>query len=439
MTRLTRSFRLIVIPAFLLFFFGCGQKTANVPVRSHPGFVSRLQSLLEQKEFFRLETKLKSTGDSLSPSDRLFFQVQVDNAFNRNDSAIAGIQQLLDDTSNPLPDSARANLLLLLADGYFKTFRYARAARADSLLLARFGKMLDSNRMQDLQNHLLIYNALRDIPPQEIVIPDSSSLHWTRDRIGLIEIPLSSSGHSYPAIFDTRANISSVSESFARKLGLKRLNVSYTEGSGITGLEFRTGLGVADSIALGKIKLRHVVFQIMPDSVLYIAPIHFALNILIGYPVIEQLREIHIFSNGHMDFPAKPVARPWHNLALDHLDPVIFLRTDKDTLCFHFDLGASSSQLYNRYFEKYKLEILRQGHPKMVEFGGAGGIEKKSVYVMPSVNFFLGNRKAVLENVDILTEKISPGEMFYGNIGQDFVRLFPELILNFKDMYVEGK
>ncbi len=439
MTRPTIPLTRILLPVFLLFLLSCGQKADRIAAKSHPDFVNGLQTLLDQKEYFRLETKLKAAGDSLLPADRLYFRVQLDNAFNRNDSSIAGILQLLDSNAAPLPDSARANLLLLLADGYFKTFQYALAARADSLLLNRYEKMLDTNRLEDLRNHLLIYNALRDIPPQEVIIPDSSSLRWTRDRIGLIEIPLSASGHTYSSIFDTRANVSSISETFARKLGLKMLNVSYRESSGITGIEFKTGLGVADSLSLGKIRLRHVVFQVMPDSVLYIAPIHFALNILIGYPVIEQLREIHIFSNGHMDFPARPVSRSWHNLALDHLDPVLFLRTDKDTLCFHFDLGASSSQLYSRYFEKYKLEILRQGHAKTVEFGGAGGIEKKSVYVMPSVNFYLGSRKAVLDSVDILTEKISPGEMFYGNIGQDFVKLFPELILNFKDMYVEGK
>ncbi len=404
-----------------------------------PGFVNRFQTLLDQKEFFRLEKRLKEAGDSLSPADHAWFQVQLDNAFNRNDSSIAGILRLLNNHAAPLPDSARANLLLLLADGYFKTFNYARAADTDSVLLKQYGKLLDADRLEDLRNHLLIYNALRNIPPQEVVIPDSSVVEWTSDRIGLIEIPLTRKGRTYSSIFDTRANISSISETYARKLGLKILDVHYTEGAGITGIEFKTGLGVADSISLGKVTLRHVVFQVMPDSVLYIAPIRFAMSILIGYPVIAQLQEIHIHGDGRMEFPSHPTTRSWHNLALDHLDPVLFLRTDKDTLCFHFDLGASSSQLYSRYFDRYKMEILRQGHPKTVAFGGAGGIENKSVYIMPSVNLYLGDRKVSLDSVDILTEKIRPGEAFYGNIGMDFVNLFPELILNFKDMYVEGK
>ena len=83
----------------------------------------------------------------------------------------------------------------------------------------------------------------KTIPPQEVIIRDSTVIHWKKDKIGLIEIPVKFKAKTYDCIFDTRANISSISQTYATKLGLKMLDVSYEEGSGITGIKFKTGLG----------------------------------------------------------------------------------------------------------------------------------------------------------------------------------------------------
>src|SRR5450432_2645813 len=99
----------------------------------------------------------------------------------------------------------------------------------------------------------------------------------------------------------------------------------------------------------------------MPDSILYIAPIKFQLNIIVGFPVIEQLQEVDLFKDGRMVIPLTPSVSNLHNFALDGLDPVISLKSGKDTLSFHFDSGAVTSDLYSAYFEKYKNLILKTG------------------------------------------------------------------------------
>lgn len=106
----------------------------------------------------------------------------------------------------------------------------------------------------------------------------------------------------------------------------------------------------------------------MPDSILYIAPVNFALHIVIGFPIIEQLKEIQLYQDGRMVIPLNPSENALHNFVLDKLDPIISLKTDEDTLCFHLDLGASSSVLYNNYFDKYKSAVLQRAQSKTMEF-----------------------------------------------------------------------
>jgi hypothetical protein len=397
----------------------------------------RLQSLLSEKEYFKLSSQLFFYKDSIDKEQRLFFQSFVDNAFNRNRDAIKDIDILLSDAKTP--DSIKCDLAALASDSYFKTFQYAKDAQTDSLLLNHYQRTLDSAKISDIKNHLLLCSALKYIASQKTEIPASTSLKWAKDKIGLMEIPIKCRSKSYKAIFDTRANISSITRTYAGRLGLKILNASYTEGSGITGIRFKTGLGIADSLYIGNILVRNAVFQVMPDSILYIAPVKFSLDIIIGFPIIEQLNEIHIFSNGNMTIPVHPSKSELHNLALDHLDPIVSLKTDNDTLCFHFDSGATSTELYSSYFNKYKSKIIQSGQKKIKEFGGAGGAQKKETYILGAFHVYLGNKKATLYSVDVLTQKIYATEKFYGNLGQDFINKFHEVILNFGSMYIDAK
>ena len=402
----------------------------------------RLQALLDAKEYFKLENQYKAAKNDLTPGNRRYFAAFLYNAFNQNEACVAVVDSAL---GEPFPDSVRARLLLLQGDSYFKLGQYARAAHNDSAVIE--AKSVDSSQLKDVKNELLIRNALKGTPAQERVVGDSTTVHWTKDAIGLIEVPVVAGGQTVDAIFDTRANISSITKTYAGKLHLRLFDVSYTEGSGITGIEFKVGLGVADSLYVGKLLIRNVVFQVMPDSILYIEPIKFQLNVILGFPLIAGLDEVKFYRDGRLTIPEKVAGGgrslamdgAGHNLAMDGLDPVLALITEKDTLSFHFDTGAGTSILYAGYFHKYEGMIRQSAIKKSQSFGGAGGVEKKDVYILPAMRLTLGQKTVTVDSVSVLTDKIFPGEKLYGNIGRDFMNQFDEIIFNFREMYVRGK
>ena len=45
-----------------------------------------------------------------------------------------------------------------------------------------------------------------------------------------------------------------------------------------------------------------------------------------------------------MTIPARPTGSTLNNLAMDGLNPVVFAVIGKDTLCFQFDTGATSTE-----------------------------------------------------------------------------------------------
>jgi len=419
--------------AALCVFAGC-QKSSKT---SDAATLKQLQRLLNQNEYFKLDAEFKSSGDKLGDADRLYFSAYINNAFNRNEDCISNVDSLLK-LSAKLPDTTKAALKRLQDDSYFKTYQYLKAAQCDSDILKNYSKVLKKDEVDDIKNDLLIRNGLKNIPAQQTVIKTNTTIPWKKDRIGLVNIPVTTHAQTVDAIFDTRANISSITQTYAKKLGLHILDVTYNEGSGATGIQFKTGMGIADSLYIGDILVKNAVFQVMPDSILYIAPIKFQLNIIVGFPVIEQLQEVHIFKDGKMTIPLTPVKNDLHNFALNGLDPVIALQSGADTLSFHFDSGAGNSMLYEAYFNKYKQDVLKNGVKKTVGFGGAGGTQKKEVWVLPKFNLGIGGKTIAVDSVSVLTKPISPGEKFYGNIGQDFTGKFSELVYNFKYMYIKG-
>jgi predicted aspartyl protease len=418
-----------LLPA--LFIAACSHKPP--PVLHH------LQDLLDHKEYFKFDKALQSAAPVLSAGQRSYFNAFRDNAFNKNEACIATVDSLLGTNAPAIPDSVKANLLILQGDSYFKLGQYAKAAANDSLIIARYPKAIDQVVLEDVMNELLIRKALKTTPAQQTIIVANTTVHWTRDSIGLIEIPITTVGRSVAAIFDTRANISSITRTYADKLHLHPLDVSYQEGAGITNAQFQVGLAVADSLMIGNILVKNTVFQVMPDSLLYIAPVKFQLNIILGFPVIAQLGEFQWYSDGSLTIPRTPGTSTLHNLALDGLDPVLALVADNDTLPFHFDTGASSSVLYSTYFTKHKAAILKTAVKKTQTFGGAGGSRKKESYVLPSLRLTLDNKTVSVDSVSVFRDKIRPGERLYGNIGQDFMKQFSELTFNFRDMFATAQ
>jgi len=416
----------------LLFCFGCRNPSA-------PALEKEYQSLLDQKEYFRLRDKMQQNRKiNIDRVKDLYFNACLDNVFNLNGGSEHTINVLLDNYKNDMPDSMVARLLLLAEDNYFKTYQYKLAAQADNRIIGNYRHAMDSATYADVKNTAIITNALSKEAPQEAQIRGDQTIPWTKNKVGLMQIPVQSGDSNYLAIFDTRANISSISATYAKKLGIRMLNVTYDEGSGITGQVFKCSLGVADSLRINNILMKNVVFQVMPDEVLYIAPIDLSLPIIIGYPVIAQWREIHIHRNGTMTIPAEPHPSDLHNMALDGLDPVVIAIVDGDTLGFKFDTGASTSDIFDNYFRRHKEDIMRRGKASTIKLGGAGGVVEKEVYTIENFSIKVGSKTATLKQVSVHKDPIpNLNEKFYGNLGQDLMGQFGEMILNFQDMYVD--
>jgi len=390
---------------------------------------------LQELDYFKLRTELDK-NTTLDKETRLYYTSLVDNAFNRNELAIAHADSFKRIKSNRWTGDEIIRLNEMLLDSYFKAFRYREAAATADVLMQQY----QNTDLAALQNMRDICYGLINAPAQRAVIRDATNVPVIRNQIGLWEIPVQFKNTQEQFLFDTGANISTISESYAIKLGL-RLTGKTVKVNGGQGKRVDAQLGVADSLHIGNMSFYNVVFLVMPDEVLQFPQVHFNINGIIGFPVINAMKEVHITRQGRLTVPKDASVNSLNNMALNGFTPLVRAVAEDDTLIFQFDTGAANTNLFSNYYNSHRQLIADRASKDHKHIGSVGGARKMKVYELPSMNIYVGGNKAFVRDVAVYTQDIfSAGKgIAMGNMGQDVINQFSELVLNFKTMSLEFK
>ena len=400
---------------------------------------NNLNRLYEQRDYFKLKNLLNSSENKIEKWQYLYFKTLVDNAFNRHEESNKTIEEIFKNYSNQINDTITSELLEARLVNSILLFQFKEATETSKKLQTDYKPFLDTNDLEDYINELNIWNALTNVPPQTISKNKDTKIQMTKDWVGLWNIPVTVSDSTYDFIFDTGANISTITKSYAIKLGFKILDTEFDVGTA-TDIQVKSGLAIADKISLGNITYHNVVFLVLPDDALSFPQINYYINGIIGFPIIEAMEEIHITKEHELFVPLKPKTKNIQNLAFDGLTPIILTTHKNDSLGFAFDSGAMTTFLYLSYYNKYKDEIDSNYEIRTITIGGAGGSIDVKGFILDDINFLISNSKVSLDNVRLIAEEITDNDnsdYFYGNLGQDVISQFDEIVINFESMYIE--
>ncbi|AEV98422.1 hypothetical protein A4D02_22280 [Niastella koreensis] len=396
-----------------------------------------LDSLLVHRHFFELQRRLQSDAYKELPTyKRLYYQAFLDNFFHDLTTSNNDIAELLAVHKNQLTTIQIGNLLMKKIDNHVKLFQYRDAHVTTQLLLRKYRGALSPQEREDVRNSDLIWKGLQEVPPQTTSISSESQIAYRRDLAGLITVPVSFVDSSFYFVFDTGANFSVITESYARKAYLRKLNVKFKVRA-ITGLQVNASLGIADELKMGDIVVKNVVFMIFPDSSLSFARGMYTIKGILGFPIIEQLQEIRIDKN-NLTVPQVAVDRNIRNFGIDELLPVISVGYNTDTLAFTFDTGAQFTFLNEPFYHDYKTLVDTAGYSFEMQIGGAGGVAKSKAFRVSQIPITVAGKSALLKDVAVKTSSTTPKDkLYYGNFGQDIMGQFKEMVINFRYMYVD--
>lgn len=421
----------------LLSLFAEAQKT-------HPfnedKFYLELGRLAEKKNFFEVKKQLIANKSRIDQEVYYYYWSLAENAFSNFKGSNEAIEIFLAGAGAMNNDSVFKEILMVKQLNLVNLFEYKDAYLTNQYILDNFKQVCTQDEINDLANTGSIWKALENSGKQQIHRPVDVKIQLSRDKAKLANVPVTVSGKTKNFIFDTGANFSVIQRSVALEMNCEIIPVQF-DVSAITGAKVKSDLAVVKELLIGDpegsgqvVKCENVVFLVFDDKDLTFSEADYAIQGIIGFPVIRNLEEIHITKDDALIIPKTPELYTQSNMILNGFVPVVQVIHEQDTLQFSFDTGAAQTSLNNAYYTKYKKRVEKKGKKKTLQSGGAGGMVEYEGYLLPKVTLAVGTSEEItLHDIQVRKDEVGEASIgFDGNLGQDFIKEFDEMIISFK-------
>lgn len=348
--------------------------------------------------------------------------------------------------SNQYLDSLKNNELTnsyefakLKNDNYIKLFNYNLAYTASKVLTLKFQKQYTEDELQDELNTQRIWQTLRSTRAQTIDKFSTITLAAVKDKAGLITTEVKANDTLSSFVFDTGAGISCITESVAKKMGVKILPDNNISVASFTGQKNKVRIGVAPEINLGELKIHNAVFLVYPDKAFTFADGAYVINGIIGFPIVKELGTITIEKDKLTFSKELETNTTEKNLFVDELRAIVMLKYKGKTLPFNFDSGAKESLFNKAFYETFKTDLDRMGTLETSKSSSAGAeVVSTEVLVLKDQQLYLGKKLIQLQKMEIDQKNYGVyGEVNFGNIGQDVLGQFEKVVISFDGNYLE--
>jgi predicted aspartyl protease len=285
----------------------------------------------------------------------------------------------------------------------------------------------------DAAQTLLFARTLTSIAPMQANVAASGSVEIDYDMAHLPRADVTINGRRQEAVLDTGANFSTITESTARRLGLRMLPGDITVGA--TGNDAVAGhLGVADTLTIGGGEFRDVVFIVLPDSTLSFLGGLYRIPAIVGFPVLSSLGRLEFRDEtlSHSSSGARWSADS--NLLLNGLDPLVLMTVNGNNVRMFMDSGAQSTHLTPLATSDYPA-LLDGAERRDVRLGGAGGARTyEDAPVIAQIQVGVNGRSVAVEEVQVAGEA---DEGRHGVLGQDVLQHGSGYVIDFEAMRFE--
>ena len=260
-----------------------------------------LEQLYKNRQYFDLRDAVEKGAKPLPP-DYLFYRAAVANRFNDPKGSILFLDKFL---KLGIGDDQRTqDAYEMLADNYVKTFQYAKAAATYKFLEQKYKTPISGESEAAYANLAGLWGALGGTAAQTVSVEKDTVIQGKRDKARLLNIPVELSGQKMDFVFDTGANLSTMTVSTAGKLGLKVIEADVTIGSS-TANKVKSKLAVVREMRIGSVVARNVVFLVLEDEALYFPQADYRINAIVGFPVIQGFGRLTLSRDDRVTVAAK--------------------------------------------------------------------------------------------------------------------------------------
>jgi predicted aspartyl protease len=391
--------------------------------------LGQLQEFTEKNRLFDLRRALEQPGRS--GAEVLFYEAVAAARFGRETEGIELFRKVL--AAKPGSGAAR-KAHEEMATAFQRLGRYKEAAQAWTQALLLTPK--DDLERAENENARDLMESLSDVAAQTVEFGGDAPIQASRNRLGTWDVPLQVNNVKSQWIMDTGADLSTLTESEARRMGLSVRQAKAWVG-GSTGEKNPLRLAVASNLQFGPARLHNVVFLVLADQALNIEALQYQIAGILGLPVLRALTRLAVSNTGAIEIhPRERTRAGAPNLFFDEASPIVEISRGEHRLQMFLDTGANSSVLYPSFRKALGPEETSKLETKQGKTAGAGGMVERKTEVVPTLRIQVLETPIDLKKVRLLAET-PPGRSRYrdGMIGMN--ALWSGFLLDFDAMKLE--
>jgi predicted aspartyl protease len=381
---------------------------------------SDFKSLYEAHKWNELNDRLQNTNEAP------LYRGAIDVTFNQDPR---GSESLLLSVITSAPHSSEAyEAYEWLSHLYFYRGQYRSFVSIMERRWAAFPQKKE--RVQEQR----VIAGFRGLPNQILETSGPSKLLHER---GSIFIPLWIDGNSATYFFDTGAWISCMSESEAKRLGLRIRKSSGSLGqSAGSRVGFRTA--VAQHVTVGNTHFKDVSFAVFRDDQEPWSALPAGRRGLIGMSILVGLQSLRWEEAGVIELaePLRPFNIRKSNLTFDNDHLVVAATVQNERISATVDTGAISTDLYKPFADKFETLLKQYGKKDSTEVRGVGYAGTFDSVTLPQLKIRVGGADTILSPAHVLLKSIG-ANCCVGNFGMDLFRQAPAMKIDFSAMTLQ--
>ena len=390
-----------------------------------------LDSMVVAKQFAELEQSLQTA--SLNNAESAYYNGLLANHLNRPQHSVDLLESVLPalEASSPL----RAELAVCaLADDFVKLSKYGKASETYAL----------AARISDAESRESICYAAREsarwalfseAPAQVVVSGSPTIVRGTRDKLGLVQLPVTAGSYAGSWLLDTGANVTVIRRSAADRIGVQ-LSANGSAAQGSSGKTVGVRAGTIPELQIASIVLRNVPVLVVDDADLNFPEAGYEIEGSLGLPVLAALGTMTLYADGSVALGSKngkSADTANHTLFLEHSIPLIVADLGYGKELFVVDTGAQGTILSSQFFAQIK-GTSQLGKMVTLDLAGAGGVGTMAAFGSQDLVANFGDACVPLREAHILASDKGSEDDFFGVIGQDAFRQFSSITLDFQNM-----
>ena len=293
----------------------------------------------------------------------MFFRAAVDCALNRTELCIREVSNVIDASKGGNEEYEAHSIL---AGAYLRQGEY-RLAQAQTQAMLK----LRPNE-PDTQSSLAFMKAASAFPDQRLVSGTPTRVPWVHPGKSLT-IPLTINGKQAGYFIDTGANVSTISDGDALRLGLEVSEANFRVG-GSTGQAANFKIASARHLKIGNFELENVAFLVSPANQPPFNDMPSMEQGIIGIPVLLAARHIRWNRTafeiiGETNHASQKPAK----LVLDQGNVIAEASFQGRALSLFIDSGSMWSEMYPRFTNVYGNYLKARGTKTSKKLEGFGG------------------------------------------------------------------